>query len=153
MERRNTDVGSLEAALEQAPEVFEPVGMSLAIYLFNGMVNDLMEELTVKPVIGCQRIGVQGSASLDMTLYQSLKRSLPAVGYYRCLDLATALQESHDRRLVFATRASNFFVALRFVHVPRFPTDEGLINFDLTPELHKRAALHGLADAVQHEPC
>jgi hypothetical protein len=152
MERGNADVSSFEATLQEAPKVFQSVRVRLPIHVFNGMVNHLMKEITVKPVIGSQRIGVQSSASLNMTLDQSLKRSLSPVGYYRGLHWATALEESHSHCFVFPARTGNRFVALCLVHIPRFAADEGFVNFYLTVKFHERARLHCEPKAVEHKP-
>src|ERR1035441_6594288 len=125
MERRNLHIRSLEATLEQAPKVLQPIGMAIPVHVLNGMVYDLMEEFAVEPVIGCQRIGVEGSASLHAALNQALQGSLLAVGDYRCGYRATALKESHDRCFVFPARAVDCGFALFLVHIPSLPADEG----------------------------
>ena len=40
----HADIGTLQLALEQAPEVFKPVGMNLSVYVFLRMVNNLVLE-------------------------------------------------------------------------------------------------------------
>ena len=42
MERFNAHIGSADAALQQAPEVFQTVGMDLPVDVFNCMVDNLM---------------------------------------------------------------------------------------------------------------
>lgn len=42
MERFNAHISPLEPTLEQAPEVFNGVGVDVAAHIFNGMINDLM---------------------------------------------------------------------------------------------------------------
>jgi hypothetical protein len=55
--RLHADVGSRKAALQQRPEVLKAVGMNLAVYVHNCMVNHLMRVVTGKPIIGEQRVG------------------------------------------------------------------------------------------------
>src|ERR1019366_5095133 len=118
-----------EAALQQAPEVFQSVGMDISINVLDGMVNDLMEEFSLKSVIGCQRVSMQGGPSRYATLYQALKGSLLAVGNDGRLDYPSALQESHDCGFVFPSRSANGSVALVLVHVPRLATNERFVDF------------------------
>lgn len=47
MERRNAYVGAVEAPLEQAPEVLNPVDVDLAVDVLDGMIDGLM---AVSPV-------------------------------------------------------------------------------------------------------
>ena len=42
VEGLNTNVGAFQRALEQAPEVFQPVRANVAVDVFNGVVNHLM---------------------------------------------------------------------------------------------------------------
>src|SRR5208282_2516435 len=61
-------VGSLNSTLQEAPEVFESVGVNLPVYVFLGVVNYLMLEiLMLQALIGEQRIGVDRAVSLDVT--------------------------------------------------------------------------------------
>ena len=40
------------------------------------------------------------------------------------------------------------------MHVPRFPADEGFVNFDFAVEFaSKELVLHCQSDSMQHEPC
>ncbi len=56
MERGNPDVGSLESALQQAPEVFEAIRVNAAMNVLNRMVYNLMFELLVQSLITGERI-------------------------------------------------------------------------------------------------
>src|SRR5271157_6126978 len=127
--------------------------MGIAIHILNGMVYNFMKELSVKAIIGCQRIGIEGSTRLDVTFYQSLKCPLLSVGYHRCRHRTTALQEPHSRRLVFSAGPTDCGIPLFLVHVPSFATNERLINFDFSIELHEGSRLHSLANSMEHEPC
>jgi hypothetical protein len=40
MERLHAYIGSVQSAFQQAPEVFHPVGMNVAIHIFNRVVDD-----------------------------------------------------------------------------------------------------------------
>ena len=46
MERLDANVGAIQAALEQAPEVLQPVGVNLAINVLSiGVVDNFMHEI------------------------------------------------------------------------------------------------------------
>jgi hypothetical protein len=38
----HADIGSIQAALEKAPEVFQPISVDLAVHVSNGVVDHLM---------------------------------------------------------------------------------------------------------------
>ena len=42
MERLNADVGSVKPALQEAPEVFESVGMDFPLYIGDRVIDDLV---------------------------------------------------------------------------------------------------------------
>ncbi len=45
MKRLDTDVGSIQTTLEQRPKVFQPVGVNLAVYVLDGVVDHLVLKL------------------------------------------------------------------------------------------------------------
>ena len=67
MERFHADISPLDPALEQAPEVFDGVGMHGAPHVFNGMIHDLMGILTPQSSVGHPGIGKQGGTLHDVT--------------------------------------------------------------------------------------
>ena|SRR6266850_1628486 len=66
MERFHANVGSFESALEQAPEVFESVGVNLPVNIRLGMVNDLVRESGLQVLVGHERVGINCTASRDV---------------------------------------------------------------------------------------
>src|SRR5437899_2720280 len=61
-------ISSLEPSLEQAPEVFEPVGVNLTVNVLFGMVNDLvLESLFSESLIGHERIGIDRAPRFDVS--------------------------------------------------------------------------------------
>src|SRR4051794_10464016 len=51
MERFNRNVGALNATLQQAPEVLQPVGVDLPLGVAFGVVNDLMDESLIQLLV------------------------------------------------------------------------------------------------------
>ena len=87
MEWFDTNVGSRDAALQQAPEVFEAVSVNLPVYVLLGMVNDFMGVLGSQSVIGRQSVGVEGRADRDVLFNRGVESRTLAICYYGSADL------------------------------------------------------------------
>ena len=59
----DTHVGSLDSALEQAPEVFKVVSVDVSVHVGDGMVNDLVGIVASEIVVGRKCIGKEKRAS------------------------------------------------------------------------------------------
>jgi hypothetical protein len=66
MEGFNTHVGSMKAALQQAPEILHGVGMNRAVHVGYGVIDDLMSILRLESLIGFQVIAIEGRAYFNM---------------------------------------------------------------------------------------
>jgi hypothetical protein len=157
MEGLHANIGALELALEQAPKVFESVGVHLSINIPFRMVNDLvLEPLLFESLIGHERIGVDGAPRFDMSANISLQRVLFAIADYSSANLATTFQDSHHGGFIFGASLSNPALVFVSMHESSRTTDESLVYFDFTirpTEFQERAVLHCKTDAVEHEPC
>src|SRR5438132_1327413 len=60
MERFDRDIGALDGALQERPEVFEAVDVDLPIDVSLRVVNDLVDVILVQSVVGLERIGKDG---------------------------------------------------------------------------------------------
>src|SRR2546428_3186926 len=80
MKRFDAHVGALNAALENAPEIFEAVGMNAALHISASMVNDAVLVMMLQALIGHERIGINGASGLDILLDLLLQRTLAAIG-------------------------------------------------------------------------
>src|SRR6267378_2796445 len=95
------DVRSLQSALEQAPEVFQPVCMHLSINVTLGMVNDLVREvLLLQSLIGHERIGVDRALCLYVSADVALYCVFLAIRNHHHADLPATFQDTHNSRLV-----------------------------------------------------
>ena len=56
MERLNADIGALDPALEQTPEVFHCVGVDVSVHVFDRVINDGVLIIGVEPFVGFQFI-------------------------------------------------------------------------------------------------
>ncbi len=153
MKRFHAHVGSVNAALQEAPKVFESVGMDLPVNVSNRMVDDLMRVVALQSVIGKQFISVGRGACFDALFDFGVKSLFAAIINHKGLSFSATLQESDDGSLAFSTSSSDTAPAFTDVHVPRFATNEGLINLNLSGHLSGQAVLQSKPDAVHHEPC
>jgi hypothetical protein len=81
MERFDSNVSSLQAALEKRPEVFDAVGVDFSAYIFLIMVDGLVNEiLRLQFVIACPRIGVKSGLLFDLIQDFVLKVSRLTLG-------------------------------------------------------------------------
>ena len=101
MEWFDTNVGSSDAALQQAPEVLESVRVNLPVNVLLGMVNDFVSIFLSQSVIGCQRIGVERRAGFDMLFNRGMESRTLAICDYRSANLSATFQCSEYDGLVF----------------------------------------------------
>src|ERR1700722_14225902 len=156
MERFNAHIGSANPSLQQAPEILKAIGMNLTVDIFDSVIDHLMSIIGCKAVVGQQEVGIERGASFDMLADFRLQDGLLTARYYDSANLSAALQYSHDRNLVFGSGASNAALALAEVHVAGLAADEGFVYFNTkaagAAHLQDGAALHRLANPVEHEP-
>jgi len=157
MERLDRNIGSLQLALEQAPEVFETIGVNLSVNVLFGMVDHLMlETMILESLIGHERVGVDRATGLDVSANIGLQGMFLAIANDSGANLATTLQNAHDGGLVFGASLSNPALALISVHEASRTANESFVYFNLaigTTEFEERAILHCQTNAVEHEPC
>ena len=131
MERLDADVGSFQSALEEAPEVFESVGVNLSVNVLFGMVNDLvLEPLMLESLIGHERIGVDRAACFDVSANVGLQRMLFAIGNDGGANFTATFQDAHDGGFVFGASLSNPALVFVGVHEASRATNEGFVYFD-----------------------
>ena len=84
VERLNTDVGSLERSLEQAPEILDAVGVHLTLNVLLGMVDDATNVLALKAIVA--------SPSVANNLYEIAEAIPPAYTEYIGRQLMTHIK-------------------------------------------------------------
>jgi hypothetical protein len=75
MERLDRNIGALQAAFQETPEVLHSIGVNLAVNVGFGVINDLVG-VFIQPVIGKKLIGVDGRSRFNVLTQVSLKRLL-----------------------------------------------------------------------------
>src|SRR6266481_819391 len=160
MKRLHANISARNAALEQAPEVFQPVRVDAAANVFHGMIHDFVSVLRCQSLIRKQEIAVQCRASLHVLFHFCLNGFLFAVRDDGSTHFAvsafaavSALQNANDGGFIARTAASDAALFHINVHVPRFAADESFVRFALATEFAaEEIILHCKANPMQHEP-
>jgi hypothetical protein len=158
MERLDTNVRSLESALEETPKVFQAVRVNLAINVPLGMVNHAVRVIAAQTFIGLQSVSEQRGHWSYVFSDFAVNERLSAVINHLCSDFSATLQKSHDGDFIVWATAANDSAAMHVgVHVASLTADESFVylNFRVkisTAQLHRGLGLHSQTDAMEHEP-
>src|SRR6185312_2414549 len=125
------NVGPANRPLEQCPVIFQPVCMGLPVYIFHGVIHDLVGIFTGQAFIREKEVGIQRGTSFNVLANLGLKRFLLSVRNYCCPNLSATLKDADNWNLVFGACPGNAALTLRDMHVPSFATDEGFVYLDL----------------------
>jgi hypothetical protein len=157
MEGFDADVCALESALEQAPEVFESVGVDLAVNVLLRMVDYLMcEILIVQSLIGHKRIGINRAVRLYVFANLTLKLIFAIGRQNNSANVSATLQHAERDNLIALSALANFVpVALVAVHVASLAADESFVYFYFLPvsaEFDEIFVVHRKTNPLEHEP-
>ncbi len=162
MERLNRDIGSFQAAFQQAPEVLNSLSMHLPTNVLFQMVHNIVNEFfTAKVVVSRMLIGVDLGILLDVRQNLILQGLALDVGDYASPNLPSlTVPHPHDNRLGSGSLYALPLVLLanaRAMHVLNLAADISFIDLDRTAvrtaHLDEGSAFHCLANPVKHEPC
>jgi hypothetical protein len=153
MERFDAHISTVDAALQQRPEVFKAVGVDAPVDVLDSVIDDRMGILASQSLIGEKGIGVESSTSLNMLLYFRLESGLLAVCNDNCLDLAATLQDTHDGSFILCACSGDAASLDAQVHIAGLAADESFVSFHFAGQLIAGVVLQSEADAVEHEPC
>src|ERR1700683_635184 len=127
---------SLNAPLEQRPEILQPVRVNdLIPNVGFGMVNEFMREHRIKTAIPGQRISVEGRSRFNMPKDDRMQGRTPAIrNDFRpngaVLFAAVTFKQTHNRSLCADAMRQYNFLALGNVPVLRLATDVSFIRFN-----------------------
>jgi len=152
MKRLDADIGSFDATLQKAPIIFESVGVDVLYGIGPGMVNDVVNVLSVQSGIGYPSVSENLRASRNVFQNFATKGLTSHIGNHRSTNLSTPFQDSKDCNLIPTASAHNFCTPLADMHVAGEPADKGFVNLDLSAQFSSVLILQGEPDAVQHEP-
>lgn len=77
MKRFNVNVSALKAALEQRPEIFQPVRVDVTFGVALGVINDLVFKITVQAEVSRPFIGENIGTFFNMPVHIVLQGGLP----------------------------------------------------------------------------
>ena len=151
--RRDGDVGSLEGAFQQAPEVLDAVGVDATDDVLVDVVDGGVEVVQGEPAVGGGGVSVNVGVEFNIAANGSLKGVIVSVGDDASPDLTATLQKALHNRLTHWAAATYSFRPLPLMHVLGLAAYEGFVNFYLARQLSEGSSLHRQSDTVEHEPC
>src|SRR6476469_4844684 len=133
MEGLDRNVRATKTALQQTPEVLQAVRVDLAIDVLFGVVDYVMNIFPLEPEVRFQFVRVHTRSLFDVLLNVGNNSNESRIFDDLGPDMSITLQDALDANLAdcAAALASQFLDLGRFVHVPRFAANEGLVNLDL----------------------
>ena len=142
MKRFDAHIRSVDAPLQQAPEVLKAVRMDSPIDVLNRMIYDLMNEVRFQAAIGHERIRVECRASLHMLLDFGVEFLLLAAADDLRAHVAAPLKQTHDGCLILSAGASDAALTLALMHVAGLAADERLIGLNFAAQLDRSEVPH-----------
>src|ERR1700730_13438356 len=153
VERLHADVGAVQTALEQAPEVFHGVGVDVPIDILNGVVNHGVLVVFVQSIVREKFITEDRGARFYTLTDYALKFFLGASLNVLHNHFAAALDHTKNDLLTFRSATLDLFRSLGFVHITSLLANEGFVYFDFTTKHPTVFGLQAKADTGEHEPC
>src|ERR1017187_4191480 len=148
----NADIGAVQAALQETPEVFHRVRVDVSVYVLDSVVNHGVLVMGFQTAIGLKGTAEKSRPGFAAFPDDWLQFLLSTGGYVIGYNLPAAFYHTEGNFLIRATRAGNLFGPLVLVHVARFAADEGFINFYFTTQLVESSILHSKTNPMKHEP-
>src|SRR5271169_1968267 len=168
MKRLNGNISTMQPALKQRPEVLKAIGVYAALHVLDRMVNHVMRVDAGKLGVCDGIVGIKLRAELDLIQNLVLQSLALHVRYnLRPNPAEIAVKDSLDGNAAHVLHAvcihglaANLveMFALVLVAIAHLPTDESLIDFNLSLSAVSKLGtesviLHCQPDAVKHEPC
>jgi hypothetical protein len=152
MEGFDADVGSFQTALQQRPEIFDPIGVHVPAHVLFGMVDHLMNVFSIESGIGNPRIAENVRTTFDVFADHALKCLALGVGNVAQSNLfRLAIQQAHDDCFTSPARTRDLCLFV-LVHESGEAADKRFVYLKLASHFFKCAILHRLADSMQQEP-
>lgn len=156
VERLNAHVCALQCALQEAPEVLQPIGMDVAANIRLRVVDHFVRVLNRQSIVGLQLIRENGRTGRYVLHNLSGNVTPLAIGNNRYLSTAMPLQQAHndsfpDHPLAVQPLRNLSRLALA-VHELRLAAHKGFIGFDDAGKFPEPAVVHRKPKAMEHEP-
>ena|ERR1019366_4905999 len=162
MKRFYSNVSAAKVALEEAPEIFESVGVNFALNVLLGVVHEVMDVAPVQQIVSRSAVGIDLASELHIVQHFGLQSLTLDVRHDLGANFAL-LSVEHPHDYSFSMMAASCFVAnaATFVHVDCLATNPSFVNFNRsasTADLGLRCEAvsyipQSNADAMEHEPC
>jgi hypothetical protein len=152
VEGLHADVGAVQPALQEAPEVFHRVRVNVAVDVLNCVVDDFMAIVRFQSIVGEQFIAENRGTCFYAFADQALQFALAASLYVVNNDFTATFDHAENDLFTIRPASLDFLRSLGLVHIAGLCADERFIDFDFASEHVKTPVLHGKADAVQHKP-
>lgn len=154
VERLDTDVRSVQSALQQAPEVFHAVRMDLSLDIGFRVIDNLVRVILAQSKVGNHFVRVQMGTRFNVLMNGRDHAQILRVLDHASTDFAATLQHALNCRLADRAAAFAFHQAAlaALVHIASLSADVALVYLDLPRELAKRPVLHRQPNSLQHEP-
>jgi len=155
----NCNVCAAKSALQETPEVLNPLSVYVAVHILMRVIDDLMNELSAQAVILHRFIGVDLSKRGHIVENRILQCVSPDVGENLCANLTKlAIQDSVDSSLTYeSTLLSVTRLYLRLaalVHLVRVRSNVRFVGLygATKAKLMRRVRLHCFPNPMKHEP-
>jgi len=155
VERLDADVRAAKSALQETPEILNSVGVDIALGVGFGVVDEVMDVVSLKPEVGVSFIGEKMRAGFDVLANGHVQASPTSIIQDSDAHLSAALQHRMNRNLPNWSASLTLHDALLavLVHIANLAADEGFVDFDFTIQLAAATViLHCEPDALKHEP-
>src|SRR5205085_361517 len=129
------DVGAMQAALQETPEILHGVRVNIPIYVFNCVIDNRVLVVVLQSLIRLQLITENCCTSLDVFTNLLLKFLLASAIDHEGANIAAPFDHAHDNGLILTASASNNTLTLRPVHIAGLAADECFIYFDFAAKL------------------
>src|SRR5258707_4042263 len=152
MKRFNAHIGSIDAALQERPEVFDPVRVNLTVNILLSMVDHVMRVFILKFGIRRKGVTVNSRSGLNVASNFAVKRATAHVRHNHSANLAVSFKKAHDSDFALAARAVDSASANVRVRIAGLAADECFVNFDVARKLAAVVALQSKSNTLEHEP-
>ena len=159
MKRLYADIGSIQTALEKAPEILDALSVYAAFDIAFHVVDDVVSEVRREAHVTNELVGHQFGTFRHSLTNGFMRNGFVASGSdFRTYFSATFQHPVHYGLAVTTLHSDTVTetTALRLVHVPRLATDECFVNFHLcsgTSDLGaEEFVLHSQTNPLEHKP-
>jgi hypothetical protein len=136
MKRLDTYIRAFDRPLKKRPKVFDPVRVNLTVNILLSMIDNRVNVFIVKVPVRRKIVRVDIRSRFNVLLNNFFQRLAPRVRNDLAADFTMPLKQAHNGDLANESSSADSG-ALRFVHEPRFATDESS-SISILPDIFLR---------------